>query len=82
MFRDERRSESKIKPNMFLMLQIISMLLLSYVVYVILYGLGVPNNTLIVLLSIINMYAYGKFFKKYKQVLKRNQIKKIRQRKF
>jgi len=82
MLINERRSESKIQPNLFLALQIISMLLLSYVLYVIFYGLGASSDILIFILSIANIYAYNKFFTKYKRVLQRSKAKKTKRKKF
>lgn len=61
----ERRKNSKILPELFLFLQIIAMLLFSYVSYVILLSLGMPKNFLLVALMAGNLIYLMKFYHRY-----------------
>jgi len=69
---NNRRSTSQVLPRIYMFLQISIMLLLSYIIFVILTGLGVPSKLLVVALVFANLFTLNKIFFKCKSILKRN----------
>jgi len=67
----ERRKNSKMLPELFLSLQIVAMFLFSYVAYVILLSLGVPESFLLAVLMMGNVIYLMKFHHRYIEVKNR-----------
>ena len=67
----ERRKNSKWLPEIFLLLQIIAMLLFSYVSYVVLVVFGMPQQLLLAALALGNIIYLVKFYNRYVQVMQR-----------
>ena len=57
----ERRRNSKWLPEIFLLLQIIAMLLFSYLSYVVLEALGMPKQFLLAALAVGNIILSSAF---------------------
>lgn len=72
-FKD-RRSSSTVLPKVFLFLQIIVFLLVSYISYIISSALGVPEYIIYSSLIIGNVYFIAKIFLKFKFISKRTQF--------
>ena len=67
-----RRTTSKVMPRVFLLLQLLIMMLLSYITYKILTAVGMTENFVYTALFIANLYYLSKLFLKCKNVLRRN----------
>lgn len=67
----ERRRNSKWLPEIFLLLQIVAMLLFSYVAYVVLGAFGMPKQLLLAALVLGNVLYLVKFYSRYTQVVQR-----------
>ena len=67
----ERRRNSKWLPEIFFILQLIAMLLFSYVSYVILGVFSMPPKLLLGVLIVANIIYFIKFYNRYIQVKNR-----------
>ena len=73
---DERRSNSQVLPRIYLLLQLLALMLASYLTYTLLLGLGASSRFIIAILILSNAYLLGKYFFKCRSVIKRNNFSK------
>jgi len=69
---NNRRSNSKILPRFYMLLQLSISLLSSYIIFVLLSGMGVPKTLLLLILGFANTFVLSNIFFKCRFILARN----------
>jgi len=67
-----RRSSSQVMPRLYLLLQIVIMILVSYIAFTILSAIGISSTLIIALIALVNLYLISKMFFKCRNISKRN----------